>query len=136
MTNALFRLTGASPAAEAIRVALRNAGIGVIEADSWDEARDALRDGEAALVVADAGAVAGLGTGGGADLPRDVARTVSHELRTPLSAMAGWLHLIESGKLDAAGMERALGRLRGNIDDQVKTIERYLGTPQGGAAQK
>jgi hypothetical protein len=44
--------------------------------------------------------------------------------------MAGWLHLMESGKLDAAGIKRAIGKLRGNIDDQVRTIERYLGTTQ------
>jgi hypothetical protein len=42
--------------------------------------------------------------------------------------MAGWLHLMESGKLDEAGLKRAIERLRGNIDDQVRTIERYLGT--------
>lgn len=60
-------------------------------------------------------------------IPREVARALSHELRTPLSAMAGWLHLIESGKLDEAGLKRAVEKLRGNIDDQVRTIERYLG---------
>ena len=61
-----------------------------------------------------------------------MARTLSHELRTPLSAMAGWLHLMESGKLDEAGLKRAIGKLRGNIDDQVRTIERYLGATQEG----
>jgi signal transduction histidine kinase len=55
-------------------------------------------------------------------------RSLSHELRTPLSAMAGWLHLMESGKLDEAGLKRAIGKLRGNIDDQVRTIDRYLST--------
>ena len=65
-------------------------------------------------------------------IPRDVARALSHELRTPLSAMAGWLHLIESGKLDEAGLKRAVEKLRGNIDDQVRTIERYLGASQEG----
>ena len=44
--------------------------------------------------------------------------------------MAGWIHLLESGTLDAAGTKRAIGKLRGNIDDQVRTIERYLGTSQ------
>jgi two-component system, OmpR family, phosphate regulon sensor histidine kinase PhoR len=57
----------------------------------------------------------------------DFIGNVSHELRTPLSAMAGWVHLIETGKLDEAGLKRAASRLRGNIDDQVKTIERFLG---------
>ena len=65
-------------------------------------------------------------------IPRDVARSLSHDLRTPLTAMAGWLHLIESGKLDAAGMKRAVEKLRGNIDEQVRTIERYLGASQEG----
>ena len=68
----------------------------------------------------------------GTALPRDVARKLSHELRTPLTAMAGWLHLLESGKLDEAGAKRALQKLRGNIDDQVRTIEKYLGASQEG----
>ena len=41
--------------------------------------------------------------------------------------MAGWLHLMETGKLDEAGLKRAITKLRGNIEDQVRTIERYLG---------
>jgi hypothetical protein len=41
--------------------------------------------------------------------------------------MAGWVHLIETGKLDEAGLKKAANKLRNNIDDQVKTIERYLG---------
>jgi signal transduction histidine kinase len=67
-----------------------------------------------------------------AALPREAARKLAHDLRTPLSAMAGWIHLLESGALDEAGKKRALAKLRGNIDDQVKTIERYLGAPQEG----
>jgi signal transduction histidine kinase len=65
-------------------------------------------------------------------LPREAARKLAHDLRTPLSAMSGWIHLLESGALDEAGKKRALAKLRGNIDDQVKTIERYLGAPQEG----
>jgi signal transduction histidine kinase len=65
-------------------------------------------------------------------LPRDAARKLAHDLRTPLSAMSGWIHLLETGALDAAGQKRALAKLRGNIDDQVKTIERYLGNPREG----
>lgn len=65
-------------------------------------------------------------------LPREAARKLAHDLRTPLSAMSGWIHLLESGALDAAGQKRALAKLRGNIDDQVKTIERYLGTSKEG----
>ena len=65
-------------------------------------------------------------------LPREAARKLAHDLRTPLSAMSGWIHLLETGALDAAGQKRALAKLRGNIEDQVKTIERYLGTSQEG----
>ena len=61
------------------------------------------------------------------DLPQDIRRQLSHDLRTPLSAMAGWLHLIESGTLDEAGLKRAVAKLQANIDDQVRTIEKYLG---------
>jgi len=65
-------------------------------------------------------------------IPRDAARKLAHDLRTPLSAMSGWIHLLETGKLDDAGTKRALAKLRGNIEDQVKTIERYLGAPREG----
>ncbi len=41
--------------------------------------------------------------------------------------MAGWVHLMETGKLDEAGLKRAIAKLRGNIEDQVRLIERYLG---------
>lgn len=70
--------------------------------------------------------------GPGPALPREAARKLAHDLRTPLSAMSGWIHLLESGALDEAGKKRALAKLRGNIDDQVKMIERYLGAPQEG----
>ena len=60
-------------------------------------------------------------------LPEDLRRQLAHDLRTPLSAMAGWLHMIESGTLDAAGLKRAVAKLQANIDDQVRTIEKYLG---------
>jgi signal transduction histidine kinase len=113
---------------------LRGAGFGVVEMD-WDAATAALQSGEASLVVADGEAISALTQGRKApatELPREVARSLSHDLRTPLSAMAGWLHLMESGKLDEAGLKRAIGKLRGNIDDQVQTIERYLGATQEG----
>jgi signal transduction histidine kinase len=120
-----------TPARQAAGEALRNAGIGVRELDSWKEAAAAIRRGEASLLICDGKALDAMalgGTEGGPEgLPRDVARSLSHDLRTPLSAMAGWLHLMESGKLDDAGLKRAIERLRGNIEDQVRTIERYLG---------
>lgn len=61
------------------------------------------------------------------DLPQDIKRQLAHDLRTPLSAMAGWLHVIESGTLDEAGLKKAVAKLQANIDQQVRTIERYLG---------
>ena len=63
-------------------------------------------------------------------LTREQARELSHELRTPLTAMAGWLHLMESGALDQAGYKRAIAKLQANLDAQVRTIEKYLGTTQ------
>jgi hypothetical protein len=42
--------------------------------------------------------------------------------------MAGWLHLLETGKLDEAGVKRAIEKLRGNIDEQVRTLDRYVGS--------
>ncbi len=123
----------------------RGAGtIPVVEVDDWDAAGEKLRNCETALFVCDDEALhAGdsasihkaLGALGAAKqsaaLAPDIARSLSHDLRTPLSAMAGWLHLMESGKLDEAGMKRAIGKLRGNIDDQVRTIDRFLGTSNG-----
>ena len=120
-----------TPAREAAGEALRNAGIGVRQLDNLKEAAAAIRRGEASLLICDGKALDAIADGGSKEsadgLPREVARSLSHDLRTPLSAMAGWLHLIESGKLDEAGLKRAIERLRGNIDDQVRTIERYLG---------
>jgi len=135
MTKTIWKVSSATPGVEAANQALRRAGLGVVEMD-WDEARRALDSGEAAFVVADGEAISALtgarkASGGG--LPREVARALSHDLRTPLSAMAGWLHLMETGKLDEAGLKRAIEKLRGNIDDQVRTIERHLGATQEGS---
>ena len=95
----IWKVSRASPASEAADRALRGAGIGIVEMD-WHDAARALRSGEASMVVADRDAMAALNS------------ALSHDLRTPLTAMAGWLHLIESGKLDEAGMKRALDKLR------------------------
>lgn len=134
ITTTILNVSSKSPGAQAAGAALRSAGIGVVEVASWEAAHDALRDAGEALVVCDSEALSALrGTAGSPGaLPHDVARALSHELRTPLSAMAGWLHLMDSGKLDEAGLKRAIAKLRGNIDDQVRTIERYLGRPQEG----
>ena len=134
MTTTIVKLSKNPASTQAAGMALRNAGIGVVEVDSWEDAEAALRQSGEALVVCDGDSIAALSTGkpSAAGLPRDTARALSHELRTPLSAMAGWLHLMESGKLDEAGVKRAIGKLRGNIEDQVRTIERYLGASQEG----
>jgi signal transduction histidine kinase len=106
---------------------LASAGVSVVEVDDWDEARKHLTEGRGALMMCD-----GEGLASSAE-SHDTLRKLSHDLRTPLSAMAGWLHLIESGKLDPAGLQRAIEKMRGNIEDQVRTIDRYLGntTQQG-----
>ena len=144
MTTILKISKGSAGREEAIG-ALREAGIGVIEVDDWEAASEALRNCEAALVVCDGEvldsadtatlkkAIHALGAGKKTmAVAPDIARALSHDLRTPLSAMAGWLHLMESGKLDAEGMKRAIGKLRGNIEEQVRTIDRYLGTSNTG----
>lgn len=143
MTTTLLKKSKGSPGHEAATRALREAGVSVVEIDDWNDAADELRKCEAALVVCSGEwldavdtarltrAIAALTGMSPPDNPRmalDAARELSHELRTPLSAMAGWLHLMESGKLDDVGIKRAITKLRGNIEDQVRTIERYLGT--------
>jgi signal transduction histidine kinase len=134
MTTTILKVSRNSPGGEAARAALRNAGIGVVDMDDWSEAAEALRNGDASLVVCDRAAISALTDSDprvpDRALPPDVARTLSHVLRTPLSAMAGWLHLMESGRLDEAGTKRAIGKLRANVDDQVRAIERYLGATQ------
>ncbi len=140
-TTTLLKRSG-SPRGEAASRALREAGVGVVEVENWDDAAEELRKCEAALVVCngewldsvDASritnaitALTGRHGEGATALAPDAARALSHELRTPLSAMAGWVHLMETGKLDEAGLKRAIMKLRGNIEDQVRTIERYLG---------
>ena len=131
MTMTILKVSRDSPVREAASTALRNAGIRILEMDDWNEAAEALRRGEATLVVCDGEAIGAMGPPAAGALPRDAARKLSHDLRTPLSAMAGWLHLLESGSLDPAGVKRAIEKLKGNIDEQVRTIDRCLGTNQG-----
>jgi signal transduction histidine kinase len=143
MTTTILKISSDSAGANPVSRALNAAGVGVVEVKDWDAASEALRECEAALVVqgaelldsSDASnltkAISALASDKkddtSTDIPHDTMRSLSHELRTPLSAMAGWLHLMESGKLDEAGLKRAIAKLRGNIDDQVRTIDRYLG---------
>ena len=55
-----------------------------------------------------------------------------HDLRTPLSVMAGWLHLMRSGKLDEAGMKRAVERLQASLEQQIQLLDRMLEVQGGG----
>ena len=139
MTTTFLLRSDGSPRREAAQRALRDAGVGVVEIDDWKEAAESLRECDAAVVISSAElesldasrltrAVNEL-SGGKAEaaIPHDAARALSHDLRTPLTSMAGWVHLIETGKLDEAGLKRVASKLRGNIDEQVKTIERFLG---------
>lgn len=130
MTTTIWKVSAGSTVGDAAGQALRDAGIGLLRKDDWDEVAAALERGEASLVVADAQAVTDLASRGAARagaLPRDMQRQLSHDLRTPLSAMAGWLHLMETGALDAAGLKRAIAKLQANVDDQVRIIEKHLG---------
>jgi signal transduction histidine kinase len=110
MTTTILKVSGHSLERTAVARALTEAGIGSVHVENWEPA------------------LPGAETDGKNPVPAEVMRSLSHDLRTPLSAMAGWLHLMESGKLDEAGLKRAITKLRGNIEDQVKTIDRYLGT--------
>jgi signal transduction histidine kinase len=140
MTMTLLKISRDSTGREALVRALADAGVEAVEVEDWGEARERLDECDAALVVCDGGdpdsgvaalkrAIAALGRAqtAAAGVAPDVMRSLSHELRTPLSAMAGWLHLMESGKLDEAALKRAIEKLKGNIEDQVRTIDRYLG---------
>ncbi|HUP29735.1 MAG TPA: ATP-binding protein [Usitatibacter sp.] len=51
---------------------------------------------------------------------------VSHELRTPLNSIAGWAHMLSTGKLDAATMERAVQAIVRNARMQTKLIDDIL----------
>ncbi len=135
----LLKRSSDSLESEAACRAWRDAGLGVVEVDDWSQAARELESRGAALVVltdqggepAEAATIASALSGReGARmaLSGEAARSLSHDLRTPLSAMAGWIHVLETGKLDEAGMKRVVGKLRGNIDDQVRMIEKHLGS--------
>jgi signal transduction histidine kinase len=46
--------------------------------------------------------------------------TISHELRTPLNAVLGWVHLLRTGKLDAATSSRGLESIDRNVRLQAQ----------------
>jgi signal transduction histidine kinase len=139
MTTTILKVSRNVAGRDAVLRALQEAGVGVVEVDDWTQARDRLSRTSSAVVICDPGAIdgdaaefaqavraVGSRASPGLALPTEGIRALSHELRTPLSAMAGWLHLLESGKLDQAGTKRAIEKLRGNIEDQVRTLDRFV----------
>jgi signal transduction histidine kinase/CheY-like chemotaxis protein len=52
--------------------------------------------------------------------------TLSHELRTPLNAMVGWVHLLQSGRLDAGAQAHALAVIARNLEAQTQLISDML----------
>ncbi len=58
--------------------------------------------------------------------------TLSHELRTPLNAILGWTWMLQSGSLDAAGMQRAAttidrnARVQSQIVDDILDVSRII----------
>jgi CheY-like chemotaxis protein len=54
--------------------------------------------------------------------------TISHELRTPLNAVLGWMHLIRTGKLDAATEARGLESIERNVRLQAQLTADLLDT--------
>ena len=52
--------------------------------------------------------------------------TISHELRTPLNAVLGWLHLIRTGKLDAATERRGFESIERNVRLQAQLTGELL----------
>jgi signal transduction histidine kinase len=56
----------------------------------------------------------------------DLVAMVSHELRTPLSAVLGWARLLRSGRLDAAGIARAVETLERSASAQAQIVDDLL----------
>ena len=56
----------------------------------------------------------------------DFLAVLSHELRTPLNATFGWVRLLRSGRLDAAGTARALEVIERNVSQQGRLISDLL----------
>lgn len=52
--------------------------------------------------------------------------TVSHELRGPLSAMAGWVHVLGTDRVDAGTTARGLAAIERNVQAQGRLVEDLL----------
>jgi signal transduction histidine kinase/CheY-like chemotaxis protein len=56
--------------------------------------------------------------------------TISHELRTPLNSVLGWLHLLRTGKLDAATTRRGFESVERNVRLQAQLTSDLLDVSQ------
>ena len=52
--------------------------------------------------------------------------TLSHELRTPINTVLMWIHLMAQGKLDEAGVKKALEVMDRGVKTQVRLIDDLL----------
>ena len=52
--------------------------------------------------------------------------TLSHELRTPLNSVLGWARLLRTGKLDAAGLARAVEAIERGATTQALIVDDLL----------
>jgi signal transduction histidine kinase len=61
-----------------------------------------------------------------ARLKDEFVMTVSHELRTPLTSIAGWVQILETGKLDARQAKTAIETISRNARVQARLIDDLL----------
>jgi signal transduction histidine kinase len=61
-----------------------------------------------------------------ARLKDEFVMTVSHELRTPLTSIAGWVQILETGKLDAPQTKAAIETIARSARAQARLIEDLL----------
>ena len=63
-------------------------------------------------------------------LKDEILASVSHDLRTPMTAMLGWLHLLQSGKLSAEKSGEAVNIIKRNVQIQLRLLNDILDTSQ------